>query len=133
MQIAARRRLGEGWHGRSARRPRRPHSLARLFEEGLLLAELVEQRLVRQLHKILKPFMLRRLKADVAKSLPKKKETVLYVGLSQMQRDLYKRCLLRDMDVMQGASRERVRAGAQQHGVPRTVTPNSVLDFRSFR
>lgn len=41
--------------------------------------------LVRQLHRVLKPFMLRRLKADVAKSLPPKTETLLYVGLSKMQ------------------------------------------------
>lgn len=34
-----------------------------------------KQRMIGQLHKILRPFMLRRLKADVEASLPKKTET----------------------------------------------------------
>eukprot|EP00935_MAST-01C_sp_MAST-1C-sp1_P001291 g1291.t1 len=57
-----------------------------------------KERMIGQLHKILRPFMLRRLKADVEKSLPPKKETLLYVGMSEMQRDLYKKILQRDKD-----------------------------------
>ncbi|KAG0696609.1 SNF2 family N-terminal domain-containing protein [Suillus ampliporus] len=41
------------------------------------------------LHGILKPFLLRRLKADVEGLLPPKKEYVLYAPLSMGQRDLY--------------------------------------------
>ena len=49
--------------------------------------------------------MLRRLKADVAKSLPPKTETLLYVGMSPMQRELYRSILLRDVAaVLKGAS-----------------------------
>ena len=43
--------------------------------------------LVKRLHGVLKPFLLRRLKAEVEKSLLPKKESNIYVGLSKMQRD----------------------------------------------
>ncbi|KAJ8597185.1 hypothetical protein M405DRAFT_724780 [Rhizopogon salebrosus TDB-379] len=45
--------------------------------------------LIGTLHGILKPFLLRRLKADVEGLLPPKKEYVLYAPLSVRQRDLY--------------------------------------------
>lgn len=41
------------------------------------------------LHAILKPFLLRRLKADVMSELPPKKEYVLYAPLTEQQRSLY--------------------------------------------
>ncbi len=34
---------------------------------------------------VLRPFLLRRLKSDVEKSLPPKKETILKIGMSEMQ------------------------------------------------
>ena len=46
--------------------------------------------------------MLRRLKVDVEKSLPPKHETILFTGMSAMQKKLYKDILLRDVDVLQG-------------------------------
>ena len=41
-----------------------------------------KESIIETLHKILRPFMLRRLKVDVAKNLPPKSETLLMVGLS---------------------------------------------------
>ena len=41
-----------------------------------------KRNIISQLHKMLRPFMLRRLKADVAKGLPPKTETILMVGMS---------------------------------------------------
>ena len=41
-----------------------------------------KNRLISQLHKILRPFMLRRLKSD-AETLPPKHETILFCGLSR--------------------------------------------------
>jgi ATP-dependent DNA helicase len=41
------------------------------------------------LHDILRPFLLRRLKADVERSLPPKKEYVLYAPLSRRQHEVY--------------------------------------------
>ena len=60
--------------------------------------EEAKKNIISQLHKILRPFMLRRLKVDVAKGLPPKTETILMVGLSKMQKQLYKKLLLRDLD-----------------------------------
>ena len=45
--------------------------------------------MIEKLHSLLKPFLLRRLKAEVEKDLPPKKETKIYVGLSKMQRQWY--------------------------------------------
>ena len=46
-------------------------------------------RLINTLHAILRPFLLRRLKADVETGLPPKKEYVLYAPLSVRQREVY--------------------------------------------
>lgn len=66
-----------------------------------------KNKLISQLHKILRPFMLRRLKADVEKSLPPKHETILFTGMSKMQKDLYRNILIRDIDAIQGSSGNR--------------------------
>ena len=57
---------------------------------------------VEQLRRLLSPFLLRRLKADVEHSLLPKKEVNLYVGLSPLQREWYKRLLERDLDAVNG-------------------------------
>ena len=48
-----------------------------------------ETKLIHSLHDILRPFLLRRMKADVEMALPPKKEYVLYTPLSEPQRALY--------------------------------------------
>jgi SWI/SNF-related matrix-associated actin-dependent regulator of chromatin subfamily A member 5 len=58
---------------------------------------------VQQLHRVLKPFLLRRVKSDVEKSLLPKKELNLYVGMSEMQVKWYKKILERDIDAVNGA------------------------------
>lgn len=45
--------------------------------------------LIHKLHEILRPFLLRRLKVDVERALPPKKEYVLYAPLSKRQREVY--------------------------------------------
>jgi superfamily II DNA/RNA helicase len=55
---------------------------------------------IEKLHKILRPFLLRRLKSDVEKTLPPKKETKLYIGLSKMQKQWYERILMKDIDAV---------------------------------
>ena len=52
---------------------------------------------IKKLHTVLKPFMLRRVKADVEKDLPPKKEIKLYIGLSAMQKEWYKKVLTKDI------------------------------------
>ncbi|CAO4370074.1 unnamed protein product [Caenorhabditis nigoni] len=61
--------------------------------------------LVQRLHKVLQPFLLRRIKSDVEKSLLPKKEVKVYVGLSKMQREWYTKILLKDIDVINGAGK----------------------------
>ncbi|KAI8848985.1 SNF2 family N-terminal domain-containing protein [Chytridium lagenaria] len=58
---------------------------------------------VAQLHKVLRPFLLRRIKADVEKSLLPKKRTNLYVGMSAMQRKWYQNILEKDIDAVNGS------------------------------
>lgn len=58
--------------------------------------------MITQLHGVLRPFMIRRLKADVAKGLPPKTETLVMVGMSKMQKQLYKKLLLRDIEALTG-------------------------------
>jgi SNF2 family DNA or RNA helicase len=53
------------------------------------LAESRNSILIHKLHDILRPFLLRRLKVDVERSLPPKKEYVLYAPLSRRQREVY--------------------------------------------
>ena len=50
-----------------------------------------QQRTVASLHAILKPFLLRRVKNDVEKNLPKKREYILYAPLTPAQKELYRK------------------------------------------
>ena len=62
---------------------------------------------VQQLHRVLKPFLLRRVKSDVEKSLLPKKELNLYVGMSEMQVRWYQKILEKDIDAVNGAGGKR--------------------------
>ncbi|XP_048055223.1 chromodomain-helicase-DNA-binding protein 1-like [Megalobrama amblycephala] len=57
-----------------------------------------EPALADELHRVLQPFLLRRVKAEVAAELPKKTELVVYHGLSALQKRYYKAILMRDLD-----------------------------------
>ncbi|KAK2911122.1 hypothetical protein Q8A67_003255 [Cirrhinus molitorella] len=64
-----------------------------------------DQKLVERLHAVLRPFLLRRIKAEVEKSLPPKKEVKIYLGLSKMQREWYTRILMKDIDILNSAGK----------------------------
>ncbi|KAL6450603.1 IRC5 Uncharacterized ATP-dependent helicase IRC5 [Candida maltosa Xu316] len=49
----------------------------------------IQETLVKNLHTILKPFILRRLKKDVVKTLPPKKEYLIHVPMTKLQKKLY--------------------------------------------
>ncbi|KAM3588764.1 chromatin remodeling complex Adenosinetriphosphatase [Umbelopsis sp. WA50703] len=70
-----------------------------------------QKKVVEQLHKVLRPFLLRRIKADVEKSLLPKKEINLYVGMSAMQRKWYQKLLEKDIDAVNGAGGLNKREG----------------------
>ncbi|PPR94214.1 hypothetical protein GOBAR_AA26460 [Gossypium barbadense] len=64
---------------------------------------------------VLRPFLLRRLKSDVEKGLPPKKETILKVGMSQMQKQYYRALLQKDLEVVNaGGERKRLLNIAMQ-------------------
>ncbi|XP_056312442.1 SWI/SNF-related matrix-associated actin-dependent regulator of chromatin subfamily A member 5 [Danio aesculapii] len=64
-----------------------------------------DTKLVERLHTVLRPFLLRRIKADVEKSLLPKKEIKIYVGLSKMQREWYTKILMKDIDILNSAGK----------------------------
>uniref|UniRef100_A0A8L0DM48 Chromodomain-helicase-DNA-binding protein 1-like protein n=1 Tax=Oncorhynchus mykiss TaxID=8022 RepID=A0A8L0DM48_ONCMY len=51
----------------------------------------------RTLHVLLQPFLLRRVKAEVAADLPMKTEILMYHGLSALQKRYYKAILMKDL------------------------------------
>lgn len=67
--------------------------------------------MIRKLHTIIRPFLLRRLKADVEHSLLPKIETKLFIGLTEMQIQLQKRILNKDvaaLNAIGGPERSRL-------------------------
>lgn len=80
-----------------------------------------QDQVVQQLHKVLRPFLLRRVKADVEKSLLPKKEVNLFVGLTDMQRKWYKSILEKDIDAVNGG-------GGKKEGKTRLL--NIVMQLR---
>ena len=62
-----------------------------------------------KLHKLLRPFLLRRLKNDVEKGLPPKTEVNMYIPMSKMQKQLYAQILKKDVDAINGKGGERSR------------------------
>lgn len=83
-----------------------------------------KQRMISQLHKILRPFMLRRLKVDVEKSLPPKTETILFTGLSVAQKNVYRQILMRDIDQINS------NFGGSNSNTTRTAILNIVMQLR---
>lgn len=56
--------------------------------------------IIKRLHTILRPFMLRRIKSEVEKSLLPKIELKLFVGLTTIQRETYKKVLMKDVQTV---------------------------------
>ncbi len=50
-----------------------------------------------ELQSVLEPFLLRRVKSEVAVDLPKKTELVMYHGISALQKKYYKALLMKDL------------------------------------
>ncbi|CCH40674.1 Lymphoid-specific helicase [Wickerhamomyces ciferrii] len=62
-----------------------------------LIDSKIQESLVNNLHTILKPFLLRRLKKDVIKNLPPKREYIVYGSLTSKQSELYKHALFKSL------------------------------------
>ena len=77
------------------------------FDQWFQQQDADQDAVVQQLHKVLRPFLLRRVKSDVEKGLKPKKETNIYVGMSEMQVKWYRRILEKDIDAVNGAVGKR--------------------------
>ena len=73
------------------------------FDQWFSNQDADQDQVVQQLHRVLRPFLLRRVKSDVEKSLLPKKEINLYVGMSEMQVKWYKNIIEKDIDAVNGA------------------------------
>lgn len=73
--------------------------------------------IVQRLRSILQPFMLRRIKAEVEKSLLPKIELKLFIGLTKLQHETYKKVLLKEvkkLDVFGQESNKAINMIAQE-------------------
>ncbi len=55
-----------------------------------VLKQTKKKEIIDSLHAILKPFLLRRVKADVEHDLPKKREYILYAPMTPLQKEIYR-------------------------------------------
>jgi chromodomain-helicase-DNA-binding protein 4 len=75
---------------------------------------------VGRLHKMLAPHLLRRVKKDVMKELPPKKELILRVELSSLQKEYYKAILTRNYQIL------------SRSGGPQISLNNVVMELRKL-
>nr|XP_025966351.1 chromodomain-helicase-DNA-binding protein 1-like isoform X2 [Dromaius novaehollandiae] len=96
------------------------YSLLSLIDPGIFPREQVkefveyyqgvekESEPAKELHNLLQPFLLRRVKSEVAAELPKKVEVVLYHGMSALQRKYYKAILMKDLGAFESETGSKV-------------------------
>lgn len=85
-----------------------------------------QEEMVTHLRRLLQPFLLRRLKADVEHSLRPKKEVNLYVEMSELQRTWYRKILERDLAAVNGL----IRGSSGGGGEGRMRLLNMVMQLR---
>ncbi|XP_034036486.1 chromodomain-helicase-DNA-binding protein 1-like [Thalassophryne amazonica] len=62
-----------------------------------------------ELQRMLEPFLLRRIKSEVALDLPQKTEVVVYHGMSALQKKYYKAILMKDVEVFENEQANKTR------------------------
>ncbi|XP_069744831.1 chromodomain-helicase-DNA-binding protein 1-like isoform X2 [Narcine bancroftii] len=65
--------------------------------------------LAKELHTLMQPFLLRRIKADVVSGLPQKIDVVLFHGMSVLQKKYYKAILMKDLDAFENEMGKKAR------------------------
>uniref|UniRef100_A0A452TE34 Proliferation-associated SNF2-like protein n=1 Tax=Ursus maritimus TaxID=29073 RepID=A0A452TE34_URSMA len=90
-----------------------------------IIAKEREQNVLHMLHQILTPFLLRRLKSDVALEVPPKREVVVYAPLSKKQEIFYTAIVNRTIANMFGCS-EKETIELSPTGRPRRRTRKSI-------
>ena len=71
-----------------------------------VLVQEEEKKVIGTLREILKPFMLRRIKTDVCLDIPPRKEIIVHAPLTELQHDLYKAVLNRDLEALSKIEQE---------------------------
>lgn len=99
-------------------------------EEGTeqFIEDKTKQDLVKKIHTVLQPLLLRRVKADVANYLPKKREYVLYAPMTKEQTDLYNVITNKKADTrayLEQKVVERLTGTTNTPTASRKATPNS--------
>lgn len=92
---------------------------AEAFEENFSFAALRDPERVSALHKTLRPFIIRRQKTDVEKSLPKKTYAVLRVGMTSAQQQYYRWLLTKNF--------AKLNAGNKGRGMGTTATLRNIV------
>ncbi|XP_021108738.1 lymphoid-specific helicase isoform X3 [Heterocephalus glaber] len=90
-----------------------------------IIAKEREQNVLHMLHQILTPFLLRRLKSDVALEVPPKREVVVYAPLSKKQEVFYTAIVNRTIANMFGSS-EKETVELSPNGRPKRRTRKSI-------
>jgi hypothetical protein len=85
------------------------------------------QNLLKSLHQLLRPFMLRRLKSAVEQDLLPKKETLVFVGMSSKQMAIYKSLLMKDTETLLGQCKERSRLMNLMMQLRKCLAGNSLI------
>eukprot|EP00300_Choanocystis_sp_HF-7_P018736 c20120_g1_i1.p1 GENE.c20120_g1_i1~~c20120_g1_i1.p1 ORF type:complete len:901 (-),score=240.37 c20120_g1_i1:314-2692(-) len=79
------------------------------FDDYFDTSKDVDRDVIQQLHHILRPFLLRRLKGDVEHSLLPKKEVRVFVPLAEFQRQTYRNILERNIGALNDVGATRVQ------------------------
>ncbi|KAH6672722.1 SNF2 family domain-containing protein [Plectosphaerella plurivora] len=87
--------------------------------------------LIKKLHLILQPLLLRRVKADVASYLPKKREYVLYAPMTREQTDLYNAISDKKTDTRSFLENKVAEKLSTPRDTPRTSRSSSVAKVKS--
>uniref|UniRef100_A0A8C5E078 Chromodomain helicase DNA binding protein 1 like n=1 Tax=Gouania willdenowi TaxID=441366 RepID=A0A8C5E078_GOUWI len=74
------------------------YSLLSFIQPSVFTADDAESFVTAELQRVLEPFLLRRVKSEVALDLPKKTELVMYHGMSALQKKYYKAVLMKDLE-----------------------------------
>lgn len=99
-------------------------------EEGTeqFIEDKTKQDLVKKIHTVLQPLLLRRVKADVANYLPKKREYILYAPMTKEQTDLYNIITNKKADTrayLEQKVVERLTGATNTPAASRKATPSS--------
>ena len=85
--------------------------------------------IIRRLHKVLRPFLLRRLKKDVEADLPDKVEHIVYCKMSALQQKLYNQMLHKHGTLFNSASSSTGKGGAK-NSTP--TLNNTIMQLRKI-